>query len=67
MRPLGAVVFGHVGDRVGRKYTFLATVLLMGFATFAVGLLPGYDTIGIAASIVLVTLRLVQGLAAGGE
>ncbi len=67
VRPLGAVVFGHVGDRVGRKYTFLATVLLMGFATFAVGLLPGYDTIGIAAPIILVTLRLVQGLATGGE
>lgn len=67
VRPLGAVVFGHVGDRVGRKVTFLATVLLMGFATFAVGLLPGYDTIGIAAPIILVTLRLVQGLATGGE
>lgn len=67
VRPLGAVVFGHVGDRIGRKYTFLATVLLMGFATFAVGLLPGYDTIGIAAPVILVTLRLVQGLATGGE
>lgn len=67
VRPLGAVVFGHVGDRIGRKYTFLATVLLMGFATFAVGLLPGYDTIGIAAPIILITLRLVQGLATGGE
>ncbi len=67
VRPLGAVVFGHVGDKVGRKYTFLATILLMGFATFAVGLLPGYDSIGVAAPVILVALRLVQGLATGGE
>lgn len=67
VRPLGAVVFGHVGDKIGRKYTFLATILLMGFATFAVGLLPGYDSIGVAAPVILVTLRLVQGLATGGE
>lgn len=67
VRPFGAVVFGYLGDRVGRKYTFLATILLMGFATFGVGLLPGYDSIGIAAPVVLVSLRLVQGLATGGE
>ena len=67
VRPLGAVVFGCLGDRVGRKRTFLATILLMGFATFGVGLLPGYDSIGLAAPVVLVSLRLVQGLATGGE
>ncbi len=67
VRPFGAVVFGAVGDRVGRKYTFLATILLMGFATFAVGLLPGYDSIGVAAPVILIALRLIQGLATGGE
>jgi MFS-type transporter involved in bile tolerance (Atg22 family) len=67
VRPFGAVVFGTLGDRIGRKYTFLATILLMGFATFGVGLLPGYDSIGIAAPVILITLRLVQGLATGGE
>ncbi len=67
VRPFGAIVFGHVGDLVGRKYTFLLTLLLMGGATFAIGLLPGYDSIGIAAPIALVLLRLVQGLALGGE
>ncbi len=67
VRPFGAIVFGHIGDRVGRKYTFLATILLMGIATFVVGLLPGYDSIGIAAPIILISLRLMQGLAAGGE
>ncbi len=67
VRPFGAIVFGHIGDLVGRKYTFLLTLLLMGGATFAIGLLPDYEKIGIAAPIALVLLRLVQGLALGGE
>jgi MFS family permease len=67
VRPFGAIVFGHIGDLVGRKYTFLLTLLLMGGATFAIGLLPDYEDIGIAAPIALVLLRLVQGLALGGE
>ena len=67
VRPIGALVFGGLGDRVGRKYTFLVTILVMGFATFLVGLLPSYDTIGIAAPIILISLRLLQGLAVGGE
>lgn len=67
VRPLGAVVFGRLGDLVGRKYTFLATILLMGLATFAVGLLPGYDSIGLVAPAILVSLRMLQGLAVGGE
>ena len=67
VRPFGAIVFGRIGDLVGRKYTFLITILFMGGATFLVGLLPTYATIGWAAPILLVTLRLVQGLALGGE
>lgn len=67
VRPFGALVFGRLGDLVGRKYTFLVTMGLMGLATFAVGLLPSYASIGIAAPVVLVALRLVQGLALGGE
>ena len=67
VRPLGALVFGRVGDIVGRKNTFLVTMGLMGLSTFAVGLLPGYDSIGIAAPVILVLLRLLQGLAIGGE
>ena len=67
VRPLGALVFGRLGDLVGRKYTFLVTILIMGFGTFAVGLLPGYDTIGLAAPAILVSLRMLQGLAIGGE
>ncbi len=67
VRPFGALVFGRLGDVVGRKYTFLVTILIMGLATFAVGLLPNYDAIGIAAPIILITLRLLQGLAVGGE
>ena len=67
VRPFGAVFFGRLGDLVGRKYTFLITILLMGAATFGVGLLPNYATIGIAAPIILVTLRVLQGLALGGE
>ncbi|HEY0973650.1 MAG TPA: MFS transporter [Solimonas sp.] len=67
VRPFGALVFGRLGDLVGRKYTFLVTILLMGFSTFLVGTLPSYETIGIAAPIILITLRLLQGLALGGE
>src|SRR6185295_5891622 len=61
--PFGALVFGRLGDMIGRKYTFLITILIMGASTFVVGLLPGYAAIGIAAPIVLVTLRILQGLA----
>jgi MFS family permease len=67
VRPFGALVFGRLGDMIGRKYTFLVTILIMGFSTFFVGLLPGYATIGIAAPILLVLLRVLQGLALGGE
>ncbi|MBN8831583.1 MAG: MFS transporter [Sphingomonadales bacterium] len=67
VRPFGALVFGRIGDLVGRKNTFLVTMAIMGLSTFAVGLLPGYETIGIASPIILVALRLLQGLALGGE
>src|SRR5690242_16380379 len=67
VRPFGALVFGRIGDLVGRKYTFLVTILVMGFSTFAVGLLPTYASIGWAAPVLLVSLRLLQGLALGGE
>ncbi|MEX0645475.1 MAG: MFS transporter [Parvularculaceae bacterium] len=67
VRPLGALLFGRIGDIVGRKNTFLVTMALMGVSTFCVGFLPGYDQIGIAAPIILVLLRLMQGLAIGGE
>ena len=67
VRPFGALVFGRLGDMIGRKYTFLVTIILMGVATFAVGLLPTYSSIGIAAPIILVLLRMLQGLALGGE
>ena len=67
VRPLGALLFGRIGDIVGRKNTFLVTMALMGVSTFCVGFLPGYDAIGIAAPIILVLLRLMQGLAIGGE
>ena len=67
VRPFGALVFGRVGDLVGRKYTFLVTIMIMGLSTFVVGLLPGSATIGIAAPIILIGLRLLQGLALGGE
>jgi len=67
VRPFGAIVFGRIGDLVGRKYTFLITIIFMGGATFLVGLLPTFQTIGWAAPVLLVTLRLVQGLALGGE
>jgi MFS family permease len=67
VRPFGALIFGRLGDLVGRKYTFLITMTLMGVGTFFIGLLPGYATWGIAAPVVLIALRLVQGLALGGE
>ncbi|HET9551570.1 MAG TPA: MFS transporter [Anaeromyxobacteraceae bacterium] len=67
VRPFGAIVFGRLGDLIGRKYTFLVTILLMGGATFVVGLLPGFATLGIAAPIILISMRILQGLALGGE
>ena len=67
VRPFGALVFGRIGDLVGRKYTFLVTIVVMGFSTFAVGLLPTFQTIGWGAPVLLVSLRLLQGLALGGE
>ena len=67
VRPFGALVFGRLGDLVGRKYTFLVTILIMGVSTFVVGLLPGYATIGWVAPVVLIALRMLQGLALGGE
>ena len=67
VRPFGALVFGRLGDLVGRKYTFLLTILIMGLSTFVVGLLPSYATIGVAAPIILIVLRMLQGLALGGE
>ncbi|MGE0111718.1 MFS transporter [Aquabacterium sp.] len=67
VRPFGALVFGRLGDMIGRKYTFLVTILLMGVSTFIVGILPNYNTIGVAAPVILIILRLLQGLALGGE
>src|SRR5437870_3418495 len=67
VRPFGALIFGRLGDMIGRKYTFLITMSLMGVGTFFIGVLPGYGSWGIAAPIVLVALRLIQGLALGGE
>src|SRR5882757_3944656 len=67
VRPFGALVFGRIGDLVGRKYTFLVTILVMGLSTAAVGVLPTYETIGMASPTLLVVLRLAQGLALGGE
>ena len=67
VRPFGALVFGRLGDMVGRKYTFLVTILIMGISTLSVGLLPGYDSWGIWAPIILISFRLLQGLALGGE
>src|SRR5919201_85824 len=67
VRPFGAIVFGRIGDVIGRKYAFLMTIGIMGLATVVVGVLPPYSAIGILAPIILVTLRLLQGLALGGE
>ena len=66
-RPLGAILFGYLGDRLGRKYTFLVTVTLMGIATAGVGLIPSAETIGLAAPLIVIVLRILQGLALGGE
>jgi len=67
VRPFGALVFGRLGDLIGRKYTFVMTIVIMGLSTFLVGLLPNYDDIGIFAPIGLIALRMAQGLALGGE
>jgi MFS family permease len=67
VRPFGAIFFGRLGDMIGRKYTFLVTILIMGLSTFIVGILPAYATIGVAAPVILIGLRLLQGLALGGE
>src|SRR5690242_3624584 len=67
VRPFGALVFGRLGDLVGRKYTFLITIVIMGLGTALIGILPSYASIGVAAPILLVALRLLQGLALGGE
>lgn len=67
VRPFGAIVFGRLGDMVGRKYTFLVTILIMGISTFVVGLLPGYATMGFAAPVIFIIMRMLQGLALGGE
>jgi MFS family permease len=67
VRPFGALVFGRLGDMIGRKYTFLVTILIMGLSTFIVGVLPSYASIGVAAPIILIGLRILQGLALGGE
>ena len=67
VRPFGAIFFGRLGDMIGRKYTFLVTILIMGLSTFVVGILPNYASIGVAAPIILIALRLLQGLALGGE
>src|SRR5512144_1864475 len=67
VRPLGAIFFGRLGDMIGRKYTFLVTILIMGLSTFIVGILPNYASIGVAAPVILIALRLLQGLALGGE
>jgi MFS family permease len=67
VRPFGAIVFGRLGDMVGRKYTFLITIVIMGLSTFLVGLLPGYASIGMASPVIFIAMRLLQGLALGGE
>ncbi|HQT80217.1 MAG TPA: MFS transporter, partial [Rhodopila sp.] len=66
-RPIGAAIFGHYGDRIGRKATLITTLLLMGIATFLVALVPGYDSIGIWGAVILTVLRMLQGIGVGGE
>src|SRR5947207_11503312 len=66
-RPVGAALFGHYGDRIGRKATLIATLLLTGLSTFAVGFVPGYDSIGVWGAVILTVLRLIQGIGVGGE
>src|ERR1051325_5469707 len=66
-RPVGAAVFGHYGDRIGRKVTLISTLLLTGLSTFAVGFVPGYDTIGIWGAVILTVVRFIQGMGIGGE
>ncbi|MBT5435556.1 MAG: MFS transporter, partial [Rhodospirillaceae bacterium] len=66
-RPLGGIVFGHIGDRIGRKSVLMVSVLMMGIATFVIGVLPGYAEIGVAAPILLIGMRILQGLSVGGE
>src|SRR5205814_7797705 len=66
-RPIGAVIFGHYGDRIGRKAALIATLLITGLATFAVGFVPGYDTIGIWGAVILTIIRMIQGIRVGGE
>src|SRR5215469_2495587 len=66
VRPFGAIFFGHLGDLIGRKFTFMLTLLLMGVSTFIVGLLPGFDSVGTIAPVLLVAMRVLQGLALGG-
>ena len=66
-RPIGAAIFGHYGDRIGRKATLIATLLVTGIATFAVGLVPAYDSIGIWGAVILTVMRLIQGIGVGGE
>src|ERR1019366_2752522 len=67
VRPFGSLFFGRLGDLIGRKYTFMITLLIMGGATFAMGLVPTYETIGFLAPVIILLLRLLQGLAIGGE
>lgn len=67
VRPFGALFFGRLGDMIGRKYTFLVTLLIMGFSTFLIGCIPAYETIGFMAPVLVLLLRLLQGLALGGE
>ena len=66
-RPVGAALFGHYGDRIGRKVTLISTLLLTGLSTFAVGFVPGYDTIGIWGAVILTVVRFIQGMGIGGE